>query len=255
MTPFQEQVLLGTLLGDGWVGYALNKGRALTPARSPRLVIRHSVKQEAYLHWKASVLAPVLGGEVRIEDNRGYGDRSAVYASRSRPELRAWRDLFYHPKKRLSEAILGRLGAPGLAVWFMDDGSCTPSMLSLSTHGFSTADVSRAADWFSVCCGWRCGVQATPRGAFLYFTGAPKDDFLTVVSEHVHLTLAYKVKPRPSRGPARGSRHGCAILTEDDVLAIRSRRAGKETYASIAADYGVTLGTIFDACNRSWRHV
>lgn len=54
----------------------------------------------------------------------------------------------------------------------------------------------------------------------------------------------------------RGEKHGCAKLTESDVITIRSRRASGETLKAIAADYGVTDGLIHHiVIRRLWKHV
>lgn len=54
-----------------------------------------------------------------------------------------------------------------------------------------------------------------------------------------------------------GERHGCAKLTEEQVVAIRSRyAAGGVTQESLARDYGVSLGHVNDLVHRKrWAHV
>jgi hypothetical protein len=47
-----------------------------------------------------------------------------------------------------------------------------------------------------------------------------------------------------------------AKLDESMVLACLARHAGGESYAAIAADYGVSKVTVWNAVNgRSWRHL
>ena len=60
---------------------------------------------------------------------------------------------------------------------------------------------------------------------------------------------------RNGRNP-RGESHGCAKLSEVDVLAIRQRRSDGDTYASIGDSYGVTLQNIYAICKRkTWRRI
>lgn len=55
---------------------------------------------------------------------------------------------------------------------------------------------------------------------------------------------------------ARGERSGRAVLTEEKVAIIRARRRAGETYASIAAEFGVSLGAVRGAAiGLNWRHV
>jgi hypothetical protein len=54
----------------------------------------------------------------------------------------------------------------------------------------------------------------------------------------------------------RGITHGCAKLTEADVLRIRDDRARGRSLISIAADYGVSVGHISSiALRRIWKHL
>lgn len=54
----------------------------------------------------------------------------------------------------------------------------------------------------------------------------------------------------------RGVEHGCARLTEDDVLQIRARCAAGQAQSSVARDYGVVAGNIWHIVNRkTWTHV
>lgn len=56
--------------------------------------------------------------------------------------------------------------------------------------------------------------------------------------------------------PPRGEACGKAKLTEDDVRAIRARRAAGEQLKSIAPDFGVSLSTVSLIVRRIyWRHV
>lgn len=60
-------------------------------------------------------------------------------------------------------------------------------------------------------------------------------------------------KGRSRSGAGKGSDHGRAKLTEDQVLAIR---ASKKTARQAALEYGVAMGTIAHIRARtSWRHI
>jgi hypothetical protein len=55
----------------------------------------------------------------------------------------------------------------------------------------------------------------------------------------------------------RGSKHPSSKLNEEKVREIRAKkRAGTESYTSLAAEYGVARPTIIHVClNRTWTHV
>lgn len=88
------------------------------------------------------------------------------------------------------------------------------------------------------------------------------DNRLCVRPDHLFLgTNQDNTADRDSKGRmARGSRQGPSKLSEVDVAAIRARRASGEVYKTIAADYGVTVPTIWKVCTANdayanWRHV
>jgi len=54
----------------------------------------------------------------------------------------------------------------------------------------------------------------------------------------------------------RGSRHNLALLHERDINPIRRRVAAGEPYRSIAKDYGIAPGTIYNIkSGKQWKHV
>lgn len=54
----------------------------------------------------------------------------------------------------------------------------------------------------------------------------------------------------------RGVRHGMARITEDDVRAIRSRRAAGEPLLALAAAFGISMGQVSAiATRRNWAHI
>ena len=52
-----------------------------------------------------------------------------------------------------------------------------------------------------------------------------------------------------------GESHGRSKLTEKDVKTIRARRKKGDTVESIALEYGLTRGGIYQALKRCWKHV
>lgn len=53
-----------------------------------------------------------------------------------------------------------------------------------------------------------------------------------------------------------GEEHHFAVLCEEDVRAIRRRRALGETYMSLSLAFGVSAGTIGPIVrNETWRHL
>lgn len=130
LTEGQKSVVLGTLLGDGYM-------RCKTNAN---LEINHSRKQKDYVDWlfgvfKNLVLTPPVS---RLGNN---GRRAYRFTTRSLPVLTVYYDLFYKDRKKIAPPGL-KLDSVTLSVWFMDDGS-SPKDVYLNTQQFSYEDQKR----------------------------------------------------------------------------------------------------------------
>lgn len=120
MTKQQRSVIIGSILGDGFL--------QRTGKKNARLRFEHSLKQKEYLVWKCQVLAELFQSKPKIlkRKNPAYG-KTYQYVraqSYSDAELGEFLRLFYHDcKKVIPDNINKLLKDPlSLAVWFMDDG-------------------------------------------------------------------------------------------------------------------------------------
>jgi len=117
----QDQIIVGTLLGDGHVG---------TQASSvnPTFSVAHKELDKEYTLWKYNELEstglfrnPPFPRKKRFEDGREFirlGIRSLQH-----PILKEYRNLIYHgDKKVITLKVLERCNLLGLAVYYMDDG-------------------------------------------------------------------------------------------------------------------------------------
>lgn len=109
LSQAQEQILLGSLLGDGSIDV------------HGRLCVTHGMKQRDYLEWKARVfvaLNPSISSKVG-----GWGTKGQELRTRVHPKFRELRRRWYpEGRKRVPPAALDGLEPLGLAVWLMDDG-------------------------------------------------------------------------------------------------------------------------------------
>jgi len=116
----QRSVLVGTLLGDGF----LYMGRR---SKCPSLRLGHGPRQKDYLIWKASIFNDLFKTTVPRE----YSYKSGVQlhlASRSHPELLEYHRLFYGTgRKRITPQVLDLVDDVALAVWYGDDGTLCKS--------------------------------------------------------------------------------------------------------------------------------
>lgn len=105
----KEQILLGSLLGDGSIEW----GKL---SKNPRFIEDHSLKQSDYLLWKKELL-PFPTRYVEYL-NRKYP--ICCICSRSSPIFKKYYEWKY--KNQINE-IIKRLELFGLLIWYLDDGS------------------------------------------------------------------------------------------------------------------------------------
>jgi len=121
VTKRQREIIIGTILGDGY----LQK----TGKRNARLKLEHSERQRDYIWWKYEQLKNLMQDKPkRIERYNPIWQRTYTYyrcQTHSMPLLGRYKRWFYDEqgRKRIPENIAQLLKSPlSLAVWFMDDG-------------------------------------------------------------------------------------------------------------------------------------
>ena len=139
----QQDVLIGTILGDGNIRI-LKKEAFLT--------VSHGEKQKDYVFWKYNVFQNWVLTKPRKEIRQYYKNRerslvSWRFSTISHPEITRYYKLFYPKgKKAIPSLINSILISPlTLAVWYMDDGSRKPygKGAFLHTQSFSVSDQKR----------------------------------------------------------------------------------------------------------------
>jgi recombination protein RecA len=197
LSPYQWDVLLGGLMGDG----------ALSPSRSghgARYRFGHGEAQTAYADWKASHFA-------NLSVCRSTNERGAVFHDvQALPELAELREAVYIAgRKVLSWDYLKRLTARSIAVWYQDDGSFqlrSKGLQERTRGGSGRSEIcveafdpgsrlrlrDHLADTFDV------HAKLVERGgnAILSFPTAETAKLHELVAPHVHPSMAHKLLPR-----------------------------------------------------------
>ena len=126
LSEFQQQLILGCVLGDGYM-------RRKTHAH---LQITHSFKQKEYVDWKYRILKNLVITPPKTY--KGNGDRVGYrFFTKSLPELTSIYIKFYSNKvKKVPKDII--LKPVTLAVWYMDDGSKSYKSCYFNTQKFDS---------------------------------------------------------------------------------------------------------------------
>lgn len=176
----QEQVLIGSYLGDGSIDWT---------KKSTRIVWTHGIKQEDYAKWKGEAFC---SKQTYIHKN-GYCETPAVRVV----STTFCTDIFLQrPKTRCERSLISKIEALALAIWFMDDGSCSfrsprPS-IRLATCSFdaTTHELLIEILWL------KFGIKSCTRMAreypYIAISSDYSEKFLDIVRPFAHSQLAYK---------------------------------------------------------------
>lgn len=187
-----QQVLLGSILGDGYL--CLN--RRSTNAHYEEI---HSEAQLPYLTWKASImesLTPIKITNRHIFDNRTKKTYSQVrLRTRVHPLLTDMFHAFYYQgHKAVNSHHLNEIDPLGLATWYMDDGSyCYLGRWSkIATCDFDFDDNKLLRDYL------KARFDLTAKIYFqkwyeLRFDVPNTRKLFSIIKPYVHFSLRYKL--------------------------------------------------------------
>lgn len=231
-TERQSSILVGSLLGDGWMD--------ATSAQAARFSEGHSPKQEGYLRWKADELAPYVSKIIDVEKtDRETGKKypAKVLYTQSCTHLRPFYDLFYKTGKRVFPADLPtRMNGLVLAVWFMDDGSLLGNMPRI-TFGLDERSWKRAGKALRRL-KLKPEIHEDADGTFAVHFPNQADLFFDLVRPHVPECMTYKL---PKDTERRKQDRNAKRLTP--VMA-RELREGGMGVTEIAKHMGVGVSTV-----------
>ena len=194
LTKQQTGVLIGTILGDGF----LQK----TGEKNARLRLEHSQKQKDYVLWKGNIFGRLFQGKPslleRLHPKSGETYKYCRWQSSASPSFGKWRKYFYPNGKKIIPSDIGDfLTEPiTLAVWYMDDGYF--NKIDRNCHIY-LGRVSRAeAEILQESVAKNFGIEATiydkKKKGFALFFGVMETKILhALVSPFIIQSLQYKL--------------------------------------------------------------
>jgi hypothetical protein len=119
-----EQLLIGSLLGDGYLFIRKNCINAVYGEN-------HSLKQKEYLRWKGQILSKKFkikhyNYQSNPKSKWHYGKTYYViimYTNSSSYLTKLYKEFYPYKKKRITINILNKLKISGIAIWYQDDGT------------------------------------------------------------------------------------------------------------------------------------
>ena len=123
-SPKQTQLVLGTLLGDGYL---------VKTTRGYALRINHSIKQKELVDWKYNYLKDFVNSLPQRTDNSYY------FRTISHQLMFQLRSCFYRGRIKIIPKFLMKttFSQLSLAVWIMDDGAREGKQIRINSQSFT----------------------------------------------------------------------------------------------------------------------
>ena len=190
LDEYQKAVLVGTILGDGYLEANWSK-------TNYRLGIRHSKDQEQYVQWMYEILKPLVTTPPQHYDRT----HSVWFRTISHTELSELYQIFYRDgNKVIPETIALYLSNPvTIATWFMDDGNIKRNKkridgYHLNTQSFSQGENILLAKAMNELYGIRCTLERNHKYYRLaIYQKWSRDAFAALVREHLLPSMRYKL--------------------------------------------------------------
>ena len=189
LTQTQRSVIIGSLLGDGYLRIVPGRKNALFESN-------HAISQKEYVDWKYEMLKSICKSGPK--ERRGNGERIAYrFSTRQHVELtELWR-MFYDKNGTKNIPLNLELDSMILAVWFMDDGSkCRASDVYLNTQQFSIDDQERCQRMLI-----KLGIESTLNKDKEYWRIRFKKSSLpklwSIIAQHQIPSMSYKFGDNP----------------------------------------------------------
>lgn len=197
LSLIQKQILLGCLLGDGYL--------AMKDKDQSRAVLQesHTSADREYTVLKAGAFKGLRTNVIDVAPNREYKlpNGKTMYYTHSLACLADWRKLFYpNGKKILPRQTVEKYFSPlSVAIWYMDDGSTDVinsrrgiiPKCQIATNGFTEDEVKWLAELFTAK-GFDCAARYN-HGWRLMFSTDGSYNLVRYIAPYIPDTMRYKV--------------------------------------------------------------
>lgn len=182
-----EQVLLGSLFGDG----SLKK-----PLNDVKFTETHSIKQKDYLLWKKDILSNLFIFSERLYKRKN--SQEIIICSHQSELLNSYFSSFYPEGKGhkvCSLEMLNRLKPLGLAIWYMDDG-CFIKRSFFSCIAIHKKNAQIIKDWFFNKYNLEASIKIhkNNNGAEIIFNKENTLKLFRLIHSYIHPSMKYKIR-------------------------------------------------------------
>lgn len=137
LTYDQNQLILGSLLGDAYIGFKSIGERY-------EFTVGHCLEQKEYLGYKASILGSNVRSYIKDSESYSAGKEFFITSYSNKYELQKIHKMCtLNGVKRVSQEWANLIDAKGIAIWFMDDGTSSFTKTDFIACRFSTLSFTK----------------------------------------------------------------------------------------------------------------
>ena len=178
LLPFEREVVIGCLIGDGSI---------VKSGKQYRLRAGHTVRHSEYVHWKHKLLQRIC-----LTDPQYVPTTSSIRVGTvGHPELSKIRHQWYKNGIKTIPSSF-RLTPLMLAIWFMDDGCKQGNSVDFSVHCFSVKCISTLRKALAEL-GIDTTVNFDGKGHRIYVRRRSYNSFKELVKPYIQPCMAYKL--------------------------------------------------------------
>ena len=204
ITENAEQILLGSILGDGYMSPNRHPENTKLTLNS-ELRIQHGIRQEEYIKYKKQLLEnegikcylSFLSGDKKkthfIKGREVIENGTFRLKTQRNVSFNFYRNLFYKKHKIITRYFY-KLNALGLAIWYMDDGYYKGSGCVLCTNSFSFKEVELLQNILKHNFDLNTTIQKSNlQQPLIYIKSDSKDKFINLIKPYICESMFYKI--------------------------------------------------------------
>lgn len=190
LSHLQEQMILGSLLGD------MNIGKPRKHHPTCRLALVQSTKQKELFMKKVEILGEFMGTyrEHSYLDSRTNNVYSTIRGNSKSHKVfnDIYNKLYINGVKTITQEYLDMIDHPiALAYWFMDDGSNSGT---IATNGFTEKEVCLLSNWLKNRFDITTTIRKSKCRCVLYITMSSRVNFDELIFPYIIPSMKYKLK-------------------------------------------------------------
>lgn len=194
LTPRQQEILIGLMLGDGHLEQSHSTPRA-------RLKVEQREQVKTYVEWLYDNFQPWIHQNIRTRIKSLRTTRKSYryyeFTTYAHEKLLPYRQLFYpHGKKVVPNTIHQLLTPLGFAVWFMDDGSIKSHECRgriINTHSFTREEVEYLCSVLEQKFQLKAWSRQQKDGVQIYISAKSAEKLKAILEPYILPVMRYKL--------------------------------------------------------------